>query len=143
MPPTFNSSAFMFEEGEAIPRHIEGQPQLEARNPIKIWLEEEDPVERVPAPVAIDIDDLPTAGMLRAARLRQLGSTGSVSEVHIRKPGQYLRTSEVAQLFRVSERAVTDWARRGRLPAIKTPGGHRRYPTEAVKRLLEESGHNL
>lgn len=50
--------------------------------------------------------------------------------------GRLLRTREVALLFEVSERAVTDWATRGRIPSIRTPGGHRRYPADAVARLL-------
>lgn len=55
--------------------------------------------------------------------------------------GRLLRTREVALLFQVSERAVTDWARRGRLPSVRTPGGHRRYPASAVRALLEGAGH--
>jgi excisionase family DNA binding protein len=51
-----------------------------------------------------------------------------------------LRTHEVAILFQVSERAVTDWAARGRLPSVRTPGGHRRYPSGAVRQLLHEVG---
>lgn len=51
-----------------------------------------------------------------------------------------LRTREVALLFQVSERAVTDWARRGRLPSVRTPGGHRRYPAGAVRDLLDGAG---
>lgn len=51
-----------------------------------------------------------------------------------------LRTHEVAVLFQVSERAVTDWAARGRLPSVRTPGGHRRYPAGAVRALLHEVG---
>lgn len=51
-----------------------------------------------------------------------------------------LRTHEVAVLFQVSERAVTDWAARGRLPSVRTPGGHRRYPSAAVRELLHEVG---
>ena len=56
--------------------------------------------------------------------------------------GRLLRTREVAALFQVSERAVTDWARRGRIPSVRTPGGHRRYPTDGVWALLRlsESG---
>ena len=54
--------------------------------------------------------------------------------------GRLLRTREVALLFQVSERAVTDWARRGRLPSVRTPGGHRRYPARAVRELLEGAG---
>jgi excisionase family DNA binding protein len=51
-----------------------------------------------------------------------------------------LRTHEVAVLFQVSERAVTDWAQRGRLPSVRTPGGHRRYPAGAIRELLHEVG---
>jgi excisionase family DNA binding protein len=54
--------------------------------------------------------------------------------------GRLLRTREVALLFRVSERAVTDWARRGRIPSVRTPGGHRRYPANEVWALLEGDG---
>lgn len=51
-----------------------------------------------------------------------------------------LRTNEVALLFRVSERAVTDWARKGRIQSVRTPGGHRRYLASHVRSLLEASG---
>ncbi len=54
--------------------------------------------------------------------------------------GRLLRTREVALLFEVSERAVTDWATKGRIPSIRTPGGHRRYPAEAVAELLQAEG---
>ena len=54
--------------------------------------------------------------------------------------GRLLRTREVALLFEVSERAVTDWATRGRIPSIRTPGGHRRYPADAVADLLLAEG---
>ena len=57
--------------------------------------------------------------------------------------GRLLRTREVALLFEVSERAVTDWATRGRIPSIRTPGGHRRYPAEAVARLLLDEQRGL
>lgn len=54
--------------------------------------------------------------------------------------GRLLRTREVALLFEVSERAVTDWATKGRIPSIRTPGGHRRYPAESVAQLLASAG---
>jgi excisionase family DNA binding protein len=57
--------------------------------------------------------------------------------------GRLLRTREVALLFQVSERAVTDWARKGRLPSVRTPGGHRRYPADLVQKLLVQTGRNL
>src|SRR3546814_16587542 len=53
--------------------------------------------------------------------------------------GRLLRTREVALLFQVSERAVTDWARRGRIPSVRTPGGPRRYPADEVWALLRRS----
>jgi excisionase family DNA binding protein len=56
--------------------------------------------------------------------------------------GRLLRTREVALLFQVSERAVTDWARKGRIPSVRTPGGHRRYPAEQLRALLAEGGAN-
>ena len=51
--------------------------------------------------------------------------------------GQLLRTVDVAHLFQVSERTVSEWARQGRIPSVRTPGGHRRYPADEVRRLLE------
>ena len=64
-----------------------------------------------------------------------VGAEGAAGDLR----GRLLRTSEVALLFRVSERAVTDWARRGRIPSVRTPGGHRRYPADEVWALLEGS----
>lgn len=43
---------------------------------------------------------------------------------------------EVATLFRVGPRTVNSWGKTGRLPSIKTLGGHRRYPWEPVERQL-------
>jgi excisionase family DNA binding protein len=51
---------------------------------------------------------------------------------------RFLRTSDVAMLFQVSERTVAEWARRGRIPAVRTPGGHRRYPATEIRSLLEQ-----
>ena len=56
--------------------------------------------------------------------------------------GRLLRTREVAQLFQVSERTVAEWARRGRIPSVRTPGGHRLYPAEEVRKLLVASEGN-
>ena len=56
--------------------------------------------------------------------------------------GRFLRTREVAILFQVSERAVTDWARKGRIRSVRTPGGHRRYPAGEVRTLLQASGQS-
>jgi excisionase family DNA binding protein len=52
-----------------------------------------------------------------------------------------LRTSDVAMLFQVSERTVSEWARRGRVPSVRTPGGHRRYPADQIRRLFIDGRH--
>lgn len=59
----------------------------------------------------------------------------------VRSPGRgkkYLSRSEVARIFRVSPNTVTRWAEAGKLPYIRTLGGHRRYDREAVERLARD-----
>src|ERR1700733_7760897 len=51
--------------------------------------------------------------------------------------GQLLRTSDVATLFQVSERTVSEWAKRGQIPSVRTPGGPRRYPADGIRNLLQ------
>lgn len=48
-----------------------------------------------------------------------------------------LTPAEVANLFRVSPKTVTRWARSGKLTALRTLGGHRRFRASEVKDLLE------
>jgi excisionase family DNA binding protein len=74
-----------------------------------------------------------------AERAQLLGELETLEE-HDEGRHRLLRTREVAVLFQVSERAVTDWAARGRLPSVRTPGGHRRYPAGAVRELLDQVG---
>ena len=47
-----------------------------------------------------------------------------------------LTPSEVASLFRVDPKTVTRWAKAGKLTAIRTLGGHRRYRQSEVLGLL-------
>lgn len=42
----------------------------------------------------------------------------------------------VAGLFRVSDKTVVRWAKSGRLPSFRTPGGHRRFYADQVEALL-------
>ena len=44
--------------------------------------------------------------------------------------------SEVAALFRVDVKTITRWAKAGKLPCFKTPGGHRRYRRGDIDRAL-------
>ena len=47
----------------------------------------------------------------------------------------YLRTAEVADLLHVSPKTVSRWAKEGKLPFLKTLGGHRRYPETTIREL--------
>ena len=47
-----------------------------------------------------------------------------------------LTPSEVASLFRVDPKTVTRWAKSGKLSAVRTLGGHRRYRESEVRELL-------
>jgi excisionase family DNA binding protein len=47
-----------------------------------------------------------------------------------------LTPSEVAAMFRVDPKTVTRWAKAGKLSAIRTLGGHRRYSEAEVRMLL-------
>lgn len=50
-----------------------------------------------------------------------------------------LTRAEVAALFGVRPATVSQWAKSGRLPAIRTLGGHRRFRYGDVVALLEGS----
>jgi excisionase family DNA binding protein len=47
-----------------------------------------------------------------------------------------LTPAEVAKIFRVDPKTVTRWAKAGKLTAIRTLGGHRRYRQSEVQSLL-------
>jgi excisionase family DNA binding protein len=49
----------------------------------------------------------------------------------------YLRAAEVADLLHASPKTVSRWAKEGRLPFLKTLGGHRRYPEAEIRELAE------
>ncbi len=44
-------------------------------------------------------------------------------------------------MFRVDPKTVTRWAKAGKLNAIRTLGGHRRYRESEVKSLIAGSTH--
>ena len=56
------------------------------------------------------------------------------------EPDGLLTPAEVAKLFRVDPKTVTRWHRAGKISAIRTLGGHRRYHESEIRRLLDESG---
>ena len=53
-----------------------------------------------------------------------------------------LTPAEVAKLFRVDPKTVTRWAKAGKLTAIRTLGGHRRYRQSEVQNLLNAKPQN-
>jgi len=56
------------------------------------------------------------------------------------EPDALLTPAEVAKLFRVDPKTVTRWHRAGKISAIRTLGGHRRFYESEIRRLLEEGG---
>ena len=50
---------------------------------------------------------------------------------------EFLKTSEVAKILRVSPKTVSRWAKEGKLPHLVTLGGHRRFPEGAIRTLAE------
>lgn len=52
------------------------------------------------------------------------------------QPDALLTPGEVAALFRVDPKTVTRWAKSGKLNAIRTLGGHRRFLESEVRALM-------
>lgn len=52
-------------------------------------------------------------------------------------PSELLLRSEVARLFRVSERTVARWSASGKLPAPISVGGVRRWLRSDIERLIQ------
>lgn len=50
--------------------------------------------------------------------------------------GPLLTPAEVADMFRVDPKTVSRWAKAGRISAVRTPGGHRRFREAEVLALL-------
>ena len=50
---------------------------------------------------------------------------------------ELMTSGEVARLFNVSSKTVTRWAREGRLPFVRTLGGHRRFYRSTLEQLFE------
>jgi excisionase family DNA binding protein len=55
---------------------------------------------------------------------------------------ELLTPSEVAAMFRVNPKTVTRWARSGKISAIRTLGGHRRFHKSEITRILAEGGQS-
>jgi excisionase family DNA binding protein len=51
---------------------------------------------------------------------------------------RYLRTARVAEILHVSPETVSRWAKEGKLPYLRTLGGHRRYPEAEIRQLANQ-----
>ena len=51
---------------------------------------------------------------------------------------ELLTPAEVAAMFRVNPKTVTRWARAGKISAIRTLGGHRRFKASEIRKFLEQ-----
>ena len=60
------------------------------------------------------------------------GTVGAADEL--------LTPGEVARLFGVDPKTVSRWADNGKLGALRTLGGHRRYRAQEVHQLLDDAG---
>lgn len=54
-------------------------------------------------------------------------------------PEKMLTPQQVADIFAVDPKTVTRWAQAGKLPCIKTLGGHRRFKQSVIDALIAES----
>jgi excisionase family DNA binding protein len=48
-----------------------------------------------------------------------------------------LTPAEVAKIFRVDPKTVTRWAKAGKITAIRTLGGHRRYRRSEIQAIIK------
>jgi excisionase family DNA binding protein len=53
-------------------------------------------------------------------------------------PDTLLTPTEVAEMFRVNPKTVTRWAKAGKISAIRTLGGHRRFRASEIERYLDQ-----
>jgi excisionase family DNA binding protein len=89
-------------------------------------------LKRAVAPVA-PVAAVAGVGAARPVEARAGSGGGLPAEGH-----QLLRSHEVAVIFDVTERTVINWAAAGKLPSLRTIGGHLRFRREDVLRLLDD-----
>ena len=54
-------------------------------------------------------------------------------------PEQLLSPGEVAKAFRVDPKTVSRWAQAGKIPSLRTVGGHRRFRRADIEALLRDA----
>ncbi|XEY24785.1 MerR family DNA-binding transcriptional regulator [Candidatus Uabimicrobium helgolandensis] len=54
----------------------------------------------------------------------------------------WISIGKVAEFFGVTTQSIRDWTKQGRLEAIRTLGGHRRYNLEGIEKKLGIENEN-
>lgn len=72
--------------------------------------------------------------------MAQLRASLNPEAVSLLSLGRPLSTREVAHLFGVHPKTVGRWETLGLIHAIRTPGGHRRYPVPELNRFIDADG---
>ena len=54
---------------------------------------------------------------------------------------KYLSSNQAAERLAVSPKTISRWAKQGRLPHLRTLGGHRRYDPERIEQLVRALTH--
>jgi excisionase family DNA binding protein len=74
-----------------------------------------------------------------------MGTVTSITAARNRTPisfRQLLTPAEVAAIFNVHPKSVTRSAKQGKLPSVRTVGGHRRYFEDDVRAFLQAVRHD-
>ena len=96
-------------------------------------------MEKEPKSVVVGNSHVLTAGepeekVAQGAQGAQQGTQGASGAQRTTRPSrEYLRTAEVAELLHVSSKTISRWAREGKLPSVRTLGGHRRFPEQPIR----------
>jgi excisionase family DNA binding protein len=53
-------------------------------------------------------------------------------------PQRYVTSGQAAKHLGVSPATVSHWCQTGKIPALRTPGGHYRIPVEALDTIFTE-----
>lgn len=76
----------------------------------------------------------PEESVGQPAPAAQQGGQGDARPQRTTRPSrEYLRTAEVAEMLHVSSKTISRWAREGKLPSVRTLGGHRRFPEQPIR----------
>jgi excisionase family DNA binding protein len=80
--------------------------------------------------------DLPRSAGPKATSELTVDSYSPPAGIPNRKQHGLMLTNEVAQAFDVTRRTVINWAAAGKLPSTRTLGGHLRFRTDDILKLL-------